>query len=33
MAAPLEAFDYHAALVVIETDADEIVLIHQRGQS
>jgi ADP-ribose pyrophosphatase YjhB (NUDIX family) len=25
------AFDYHGALVVVETDAGEIVLIHPRG--
>jgi len=31
MAAPLEAFDYHGALVVIESDAGEIVFIHPAG--
>jgi ADP-ribose pyrophosphatase YjhB (NUDIX family) len=27
----LEPFDYHGALVVVETDTDEIVLIHPPG--
>ena len=31
MAFALESFDYHGALVVIETDAGEIVFIHPSG--
>lgn len=31
MTASLEEFDYHGALVVIETDAGEIVFIHPHG--
>ena len=31
MAFELELFDYHGALVVIETDAGEIVFIHPSG--
>ena len=31
MASPADPFDYHGALVVVETDAGEIVLIHPPG--
>ena len=31
MSAPVESFDYHGALVVVETDAGEVVFIHPPG--
>ena len=33
MPSPAESFDYHGALVVVETDAGEIVFIHPPGGS